>query len=136
MMRMYDADKGSIRILGKDIKSYNIDALRKSVAIVAQKSVIFSGTIEENIRQGNMDATMEDIHEAAKNAEALEFIMKKDDKFSHEIERGGTNLSGGQKQRLSIARALRKPEILILDDSLSALDYLTDSKSQRESFKI
>jgi ATP-binding cassette subfamily B protein len=129
MMRMYDADKGSIRILGKDIKSYNIDALRKSVAIVAQKSVIFSGTIEENIRQGNMDATMEDIHEAAKNAEALEFIMKKDDKFSHEIERGGTNLSGGQKQRLSIARALaRKPEILILDDSLSALDYLTDSR--------
>ncbi|HHT93429.1 MAG TPA: ABC transporter ATP-binding protein [Clostridiaceae bacterium] len=129
MMRMYDADKGSIRILGKDIKSYNINALRKSVAIVAQKSVIFSGTIEENIRQGNMDATMEDIHEAAKNAEALEFIMKKDDKFSHEIERGGTNLSGGQKQRLSIARALaRKPEILILDDSLSALDYLTDSR--------
>ncbi|MGI6529660.1 MAG: ABC transporter ATP-binding protein [Clostridia bacterium] len=129
MMRMYDADKGSIRILGKDIKSYNIDALRKSVALVAQKSVIFSGTIEENIRQGNMDATMEDIHEAAKNAEALEFIMKKDDKFSHEIERGGTNLSGGQKQRLSIARALaRKPEILILDDSLSALDYLTDSR--------
>lgn len=129
MMRMYDADKGSIRILGKDIKSYNIDALRKSVAIVAQKSVIFSGTIEENIRQGNMDATMEDIHEAAKNAEALEFIMKKDDKFSHEIERGGTNLSGGQKQRLSIARALaKKPEILILDDSLSALDYLTDSR--------
>lgn len=129
MMRMYDADKGSIRILGKDIKSYNIDALRKSVALVAQKSVIFSGTIEENIRQGNMDATMEDIHEAAKNAEALEFIMKKDDKFSHEIERGGTNLSDGQKQRLSIARALaRKPEILILDDSLSALDYLTDSR--------
>lgn len=129
MMRMYDADKGSIRILGKDIKSYNIDALRKSVALVAQKSVIFSGTIEENIRQGNMDATMEDIHEAAKNAEALEFIMKKDDKFSHEIERGGTNLSGGQKQRLSIARALaKKPEILILDDSLSALDYLTDSR--------
>lgn len=129
MMRMYDADKGSIRILGKDIKSYNINALRKSVALVAQKSVIFSGTIEENIRQGNMDATMEDIHEAAKNAEALEFIMKKDDKFSHEIERGGTNLSGGQKQRLSIARALaRKPEILILDDSLSALDYLTDSR--------
>jgi ATP-binding cassette subfamily B protein len=129
IMRLYDADKGSIRIFGKDIKSYNIDTLRNSVALVAQKSIIFSGTIEESIRQGNKDATMEDIHEAAKNAEALEFIMKKDSNFSHEIERDGTNLSGGQKQRLSIARALaRKPDLLILDDSLSALDYLTESR--------
>ncbi len=129
IMRLYDADKGSIRIFGKDIKSYNIDTLRNSVALVAQKSIIFSGTIEESIRQGNKDATMEDIHEAAKNAEALDFIMKKDSNFSHEIERDGTNLSGGQKQRLSIARALaRKPDLLILDDSLSALDYLTESR--------
>ena len=129
IMRMYDANKGSIKIFGKDIKSYNVDTLRKAIAIVAQKSIIFSGTIEDNIKQGKESASRDEIYEAAKNAEALEFIQRKDDDFHHEIERGGTNLSGGQKQRLSIARAIvRKPNILILDDSLSALDYATDSR--------
>lgn len=127
--RFYDVDSGSILIDGVDVREISQEELRKKIGFVPQKSILFSGTIAENIRFGNENATDEEIRHAAEVAQALEFIENMDGGFEHEISQGGTNVSGGQKQRLSIARALvRKPEIYIFDDSFSALDFKTDAK--------
>lgn len=127
--RFYDIDSGSILIDGTDIREMSQEYLRSKIGFVPQKAVLFSGTITENIRFGNDNATDEEIRHAADIAQATDFITKMDDGFDHEISQGGTNVSGGQKQRLSIARALvRKPEIYIFDDSFSALDFKTDAK--------
>lgn len=126
--RFYEATSGQIRIFGKDIKDYDIENLRSQIGMVLQKAVLFKGTIEENLRWGKEDATSEDIEEALKISQAKEFVDNKEGRLAFEIEQGGKNLSGGQKQRLTIARALvRKPKILILDDSASALDFATDA---------
>lgn len=126
--RFYEATSGQIRIFGKDIKDYDIENLRSQIGMVLQKAVLFKGTIEENMRWGKEDATAEDIEEALKISQAKEFVDNKEGRLAFEIEQGGKNLSGGQKQRLTIARALvRKPKILILDDSASALDFATDA---------
>ncbi len=131
--RFYDATEGSVFIGGQDVKAVKQTELRNKIGMVPQKSVLFTGTIEDNLRWGKPDATLDQMAEAAKIAQAYEFIMKKQDGFSAEITQGGRNLSGGQKQRLAIARALIKsPEILILDDSSSALDYATDAALRRE----
>jgi len=129
LLRFYDVDSGNILVDGVDIREMPLETLRAKIGFVPQKSVLFSGTIADNIRYGKEDATDEEIRYAAEIAQALEFIEKLDDGFDHEIAQGGTNVSGGQKQRLSIARALvRKPEIYIFDDSFSALDFKTDAK--------
>ncbi len=126
--RLYDATEGSIRVGGIDVREYGIKELRDSVAMVLQKNLLFSGTIKENLRWGNENATDEEIVEACKLACADEFIETFPDKYDTKIEQGGTNVSGGQKQRLCIARALlKKPKILILDDSTSAVDTHTDA---------
>lgn len=126
--RLYDVTEGSVSVGGKDVREYDLDALRNSVAMVLQKNVLFSGTIKENMRWGNKDATDEEITEACKLAQADEFIQNFPDKYDTYIEQGGVNVSGGQKQRLCIARALLKsPKILILDDSTSAVDTKTDA---------
>lgn len=126
--RLYDATEGSIRIGGVDVRDYGVKELRDSVAMVLQKNLLFSGTIKENLRWGNENATDEEIIEACKLACADEFIDTFPDKYDTKIEQGGTNVSGGQKQRLCIARALlKKPKILILDDSTSAVDTRTDA---------
>ncbi len=126
--RFYDATKGSVKINGIDVKAYKIDDLRNKIGIAMQKSVLFKGTIKENILRSKPDASDEQIKEAIAMAQASDVISSKKLGLDEMIEQGGTNLSGGQKQRLSIARALvRKPEILILDDSSSALDYATDA---------
>ncbi len=126
--RLYDATEGSIRIGGVDVRDYGLKELRDSVAMVLQKNLLFSGTIKENLRWGNENATDEEIEEACKLACADEFIETFPDKYDTMIEQGGTNVSGGQKQRLCIARALlKKPKILILDDSTSAVDTRTDA---------
>ncbi len=126
--RLYDATEGSVRIGGIDVRDYGIKELRDSVAMVLQKNLLFSGTIKENLRWGNENATDEEIVEACKLACADEFIETFPDKYDTKIEQGGTNVSGGQKQRLCIARALlKKPKILILDDSTSAVDTRTDA---------
>ena len=133
--RLYDATMGSVYVGGKNVKEYDLETLRDSVAVVLQKNVLFSGTITENLKWGNKDATMEEIKHACKVACADEFIEKMPDKYDTYIEEGGTNVSGGQKQRLCIARALlKKPKILILDDSTSAVDTKTDTLI-RQSFK-
>ena len=133
--RLYDTSLGDVLVGGINVKNYDLDALRNSVAMVLQKNVLFSGTIKENMRWGNKDATDEEIIEACKLAQADEFIQKFPDKYDHFIEQGGVNVSGGQKQRLCIARALlKKPKILILDDSTSAVDTKTDALI-RKSFK-
>lgn len=135
--RLYDATSGKILIGGKDVKEYDLDVLRQQVAMVLQKNVLFSGTIKENMRWGNENATDDEIIQACKLAQADEFVRSFPDGYDTYIEQGGTNVSGGQKQRLCIARALlKKPKILILDDSTSAVDTKTEAlirKAFRES---
>ena len=127
--RFYDAQSGTVRVDGVDVKQYQIDALRKKTGVVMQKNVLFKGTIRENLLWGNPNATEDDINSAIDAAQARDIINAKPDGVDSEVEQGGTNFSGGQRQRLTIARALvRKPEILILDDSSSALDYATDAR--------
>ena len=126
--RLYDVSEGSVKVGGRDVREYDLEALRNQVAVVLQKNVLFSGTIKENLRWGNKDATDDQLVEACKLAQADEFIQSFPDKYDTYIEQGGTNVSGGQKQRLCIARALLKnPKILILDDSTSAVDTHTDA---------
>lgn len=133
--RLYDATTGSVCVGGVDVKDYDIKTLRDSVAMVLQKNLLFSGTIKENLRWGNENATDEEIIEACKLAQADEFVMSFPEGYDTHIEQGGTNVSGGQKQRLCIARALlKKPKILILDDSTSAVDTKTDALI-RKGFK-
>ncbi len=127
--RLYDATEGEVRVGGVNVKDYDLETLRNSVSVVLQKNLLFSGTIKENLRWGNKDATDEEIISACRMACADEFIETFPDKYDTYIEQGGTNVSGGQKQRLCIARALlKKPKILILDDSTSAVDTKTDAK--------
>ncbi len=133
--RLYDATEGCVKVGGRDVRDYDLEALRNRVAVVLQKNVLFSGTIKENLRWGNPDATEEEMEEACRLAQADEFIQTFPQKYDTYIEQGGTNVSGGQKQRLCIARALlKKPRILILDDSTSAVDTHTDALI-RKGFK-
>ena len=133
--RLYDTTKGTVYVGGLDVKKYDIESLRDSVAMVLQKNVLFSGTIKENLRWGNANATDEEMTEVCKLAQADDFIQRMPDKYDTYIEQGGTNVSGGQRQRLCIARALlKKPKILILDDSTSAVDTKTDALI-RKAFK-
>ena len=126
--RLYDVTEGSVTVGGVDVRDYDMDALRGAVAMVLQKNLLFSGTIKENLRWGNPDATDEEIAEACQLAQAHDFVTSFPDGYDTYIEQGGTNVSGGQKQRLCIARALlKKPKILILDDSTSAVDTRTDA---------
>lgn len=126
--RLYDASEGVIKVGGADVRDYNLEALRNQVAVVLQKNVLFSGTIKDNLRWGNPDATDEEMIHACKLAQADDFITQFPYGYDTYIEQGGTNVSGGQKQRLCIARALlKKPKILILDDSTSAVDTKTDA---------
>ncbi len=129
--RLYDTSEGVVKVSGRDVRDYDIETLRDNVAVVLQKNILFSGTIKENLRWGNKDATDEEIIEAAKLASAHDFIMDFPKGYDTYIEQGGSNVSGGQKQRLCIARALLKnPKILIMDDSTSAVDTKTDYKIQ------
>jgi ATP-binding cassette subfamily B protein len=126
--RLYDVSEGTLKVGGVDVKDYDLEVLRDNVAMVLQKNVLFSGTIKENLRWGNPNATDEELVEACKLACADDFIQSFPEKYDTYIEQGGTNVSGGQKQRLCIARALlKKPKILILDDSTSAVDTRTDA---------
>ena len=131
--RLYDVSSGAVKVAGIDVRNYDIKSLRKSVSMVLQKNVLFSGTIKENLKWGNPDATDEEIKEACSIAQADDFIENFPDKYETYIEQGGTNVSGGQKQRLCIARALlSNPKVLILDDSTSAVDTKTDSHIRKE----
>lgn len=126
--RFYDVTNGQIRIFGNDIRDYKIESLRSRIGVVLQKAVLFKGTIAENLRWGNESASDDELEEALEISQAKEFVDQKPGRLEFQIEQGGRNLSGGQKQRLTIARALvRKPDILILDDSASALDFATDA---------
>jgi len=126
--RLYDVSAGTLKVGGIDVRDYDLDTLRDNVAMVLQKNVLFSGTIKENLRWGNADATDEELEHACRLACAHDFITAFPEGYDHKIEQGGTNVSGGQKQRLCIARALlKKPKILILDDSTSAVDTHTDA---------
>ncbi len=133
--RLYDTTEGAVYVGGVNVRDYDLDTLRKEVSVVLQKNVLFSGTIKENLRWGDENATDEDIERVCKLAQADEFIRSFPDGYDTHIEQGGTNVSGGQKQRLCIARALlRKPKVLILDDSTSAVDTKTDALI-RQAFK-
>ena len=133
--RLYDVTEGEVLVGGKDVRSYDLDALREEVSVVLQKNVLFSGTVLENLRWGNPDATEEECREACRLACADEFISQMPEGYNSRIERGGSNVSGGQKQRLCIARALlKRPKVLILDDSTSAVDTATDAKI-RQAFR-
>lgn len=133
--RLYDTTKGSVLVGGVDVRNYDLEDLRNNVAMVLQKNVLFSGSIIDNMRWGAEDATLDEIREACRLAQADEFIQKMPDKYDTYIEQGGSNVSGGQRQRLTIARALlKKPKILILDDSTSAVDTRTDQLI-REAFQ-
>ncbi|MCD7828503.1 MAG: ABC transporter ATP-binding protein/permease [Clostridiales bacterium] len=130
--RLYDVTEGSVKVGGTDVRNYDLNALRNNVAMVLQKNELFSGTIKSNLLWGNENATDEEITDACRKAQAEEFIENLPDKYDTVIEQGGTNVSGGQKQRLCIARALlKRPKILILDDSTSAVDTATDSKIRK-----
>lgn len=130
--RLYDVTEGTVKVGGVDVRNYNIKALREEVAIVLQKNVLFSGTIKDNLRWGNENATEEEMLRVCKLAQADDFIQKFPEQYDTFIEQGGSNVSGGQKQRLCIARALlKKPKILILDDSTSAVDTRTDALIRR-----
>ena len=129
--RLYDVDAGSVKVSGHDVREYDFEVLRDQVAVVLQKNVLFSGTILDNLRWGNENATDEECMEACRQACADEFI-ERFDKYNTWIEQGGSNVSGGQKQRLCIASALlKKPKVLILDDSTSAVDTATDANIRR-----
>lgn len=133
--RLYDATEGTVKVGGRDVREYDLDTLRNQVAVVLQKNVLFSGTIKDNLRWGNKNATDEEMKAACELAQADEFIMRLPKQYDTYIEQGGSNVSGGQKQRLCIARALlKKPKVLILDDSTSAVDTRTDSLI-RKGFK-
>ena len=130
--RLYDVTEGSVKVGGKDVRSYDLETLRNEVAVVLQKNVLFSGSILENLRWGDKNASEEECIRACKLACADEFIQKMPEKYETHIEQGGANVSGGQKQRLCIARALlKKPKILILDDSTSAVDTATDARIRK-----
>ncbi len=130
--RLYDATEGMVKVGGEDVRSYDLETLRNAVAVVLQKNVLFSGTIKENLRWGNKEATDEELEEACRLACADEFIQRFPAGYDTYIEQGGTNVSGGQKQRLCIARALlKKPKILIMDDSTSAVDTRTDAQIRK-----
>lgn len=131
--RLYDVSEGSVSVGGHDVREYDLNTLRDAAAVVLQKNVLFSGTIKENLRWGNKEATDEELVQACISAQADEFIRQLPDGYDTYIERGGSNVSGGQKQRLCIARALlKKPKILIMDDSTSAVDTKTDALIRRE----
>ena len=133
--RLYDVTEGVVKVGGRDVREYDLDTLRGAVAMVLQKNLLFSGTIKENLRWGNENATDEELREACRLAQADDFVMSFPEGYDTKIEQGGTNVSGGQKQRLCIARALlKKPKILILDDSTSAVDTKTDAMI-RNGFK-
>ncbi len=135
LSRLYDTTQGSVKVGGLDVRDYDIKSLRDEVSVVLQKNVLFAGTIKDNLRWGNKNASDAEIEEACRLAQADEFIQQFPDKYNTWIEQGGTNVSGGQKQRLCIARALlKKPKILILDDSTSAVDIKTDALI-RQGFK-
>ena len=130
--RLYDATEGCVRVAGQDVRAYDLEALRNAVAVVLQKNVLFSGSIKENLRWGNPEASDEELVHACRLAQADEFVRSFPDGYDTHIEQGGSNVSGGQKQRLCIARALlKKPKILILDDSTSAVDTRTDALIRR-----
>ena len=133
--RLYDVSEGSVKVAGEDVRKYDIEALRNEVAMVLQKNELFSGTIYDNLRWGDLNATDEECQKACEIAQASEFIARFKDGYNTHIEQGGNNVSGGQKQRLCIARALlKKPKVLILDDSTSAVDTATDAK-MRKAFR-
>ena len=130
--RLYDVNEGVVSVGGKDVRCYDLETLRNQVSVVLQKNVLFSGTILENLRWGDENATEEECKRVCRLACADEFIERMPDKYNTFLEQGGSNVSGGQKQRLCIARALlKKPKILILDDSTSAVDTATDAKIRK-----
>ncbi|MEE1114082.1 MAG: ABC transporter ATP-binding protein, partial [Eubacterium sp.] len=126
--RFYDATEGTVEVNGADVRSYTEEDLNAGIGVVPQKAVLFKGTVRDNLRWGNENATDEELWEALRTAQAADVVKGKDGELDFELEQNGRNLSGGQKQRLTIARALvKKPEILIMDDSASALDFATDA---------